>query len=50
MFYGSAILALISAVIAFQMRKMPLPVKASRPETLARETAAPDAAINPERV
>jgi len=29
-FYGSAALALISAVIAFQLRKMPLPVKAPR--------------------
>ncbi len=49
-FYGSAVLALISAVIAFQLRKMPLPVKASQAKTLARETAAPEAAVNPERV
>lgn len=49
-FYGSAVLALISAVIAFQLRKMPLPVKASRAEVLAPGTAAPEAAASPEQV
>ena len=29
-FYGSAVLAFVSAVIAFQLRKMPLPAKAAR--------------------
>jgi len=49
-FYGSAVLALISAVIAFQLRKMPLPVRASQSETLAPEAAAREAVINPEEV
>ena len=44
-FYGSAVLALVSAVIAFQLRKMPLPVKAAQAESLASE-----AATTPEQV
>lgn len=45
-FYGSAALALISTVIAFQLRKMPLPVKAKQAEALAPERTAPETAIN----
>jgi MFS transporter, OFA family, oxalate/formate antiporter len=44
-FYGSAVLALVSAVIAFQLRKMPLPVKAARAESVT-----PEAATTPEQV
>jgi OFA family oxalate/formate antiporter-like MFS transporter len=44
-FYGSAVLALISAIIAFQLRKMPLPTKAAQrqstqPQSVRREAAA----------
>jgi MFS family permease len=31
-FYGSAVLALISAFIAFTLRKMPLPTKQEQPD------------------
>jgi OFA family oxalate/formate antiporter-like MFS transporter len=50
-FYGSAVLALVSAVIAFQMRKMPLPVKARRAAPLSIEAnaqASPEVATTPE--
>ena len=56
-FYGSAALALISAALAFQMRKMPLPVKAVRsspaiaePMTEANTDANTDAATTPEEI
>jgi OFA family oxalate/formate antiporter-like MFS transporter len=49
-FYGSAILALISAVIAFQLRKMPLPVRASQVQASAPERAAHEASVNPEQI
>jgi MFS transporter, OFA family, oxalate/formate antiporter len=42
-FYGSAVLALISAFIAFGIRKMPLPAKHEHPEVAA-------AAANPQRL
>ena len=44
-FYGSAVLAFVSAVIAFQLRKMPLPAKAARAESVA-----PEVATTPEQV
>lgn len=52
-FYGSAALALISAVLAFQMRKMPLPVKAVRSSPAIAESmteASTEAATTPEEI
>src|SRR5580704_17406146 len=50
-FYGSAVLALVSAVIAFQLRKMPLPVKVPRavPASIEANTVtSPEVASTPE--
>ena len=52
-FYGSAIFALISAVIAFQLRKMPLPVKSRQAAPLLADSiakASTEAATTPEQI